>query len=146
MKKLILYFLIFCFFKLHLSLAWGFEVNFKSEITCDLFHNDKKFATKSWPLNTDEDGGYLNWATDTIIEWHESIAVNEDPLTWVVMFYQVDRYSGKGSWDSTTDLSNEFFLKNFLNKNLKRRNSHLILKKYLDLNGNISCKEASKKF
>ena len=39
MKKLIFYFLFFCFFKLYSSLAWGYEVNFKSKITCDLFAN-----------------------------------------------------------------------------------------------------------
>tara|TARA_B100000029_G_scaffold368471_1_gene362020 strand:+ start:91 stop:531 length:441 start_codon:yes stop_codon:yes gene_type:complete len=146
MKKILLYSLIFWFFKSHLSLAWGFEVKFKSEITCDLFHNDKKFATKSWPLNTDEEGGYLTWATDSILEWHENIMVSEDPLKWVVMFYHVDRYSGKGSWDSTVDLDNENLIKNFLDKNVIRRNAHLILKNDLDLNGDISCKEATKKF
>ena len=59
MKKLIFYFLFFCFFKLYSSLAWGYEVNFKSKITCDLFVDGKKFTTKTWPLDTDKDGGYL---------------------------------------------------------------------------------------
>ena len=146
MKKLILYFLFFCFFKLYSSLAWGFEVNFKSKITCDLFHDGKKFTTKTWPLDTDKDGGHLNWATDTILEWHESIATSENPLKWRAMFYHVDRYSGKGSWKATTELDNDFYLKNFLNKNQKRRNADLLLKNFTDLSGNISCREENKKF
>ena len=146
MKKLIFYFLFFCFFKLYSSLAWGYEVKFKSKITCDLFLDDKKFTTKTWPLDTDKDGGYLNWATDTIIEWHESIVTSENPLKWRAMFYHVDRYSGKGNWKGTTELDNAFYLKNFLNKNSKRRNADLLLKNFIDLSGDISCREENKKF
>tara|TARA_Y100000591_G_C21560324_1_gene558241 strand:- start:99 stop:539 length:441 start_codon:yes stop_codon:yes gene_type:complete len=146
MKKILLYSIVFFIFKTYSSLSWGFEVKFKSEITCDLFYNEKKFTTKTWPLSTDKDDGYLNWATDTILEWHESIAVSQDPLKWSVLFYHVDRYSGQGNWKATTELSNDFFMENFLNKNLIRRDADLLLEKHLDLSGIVSCREENKKF
>ena len=145
MKKILLYLIVFFIFKTYSNLSWGFEVKFKSQITCDLFHDKKFFATKTWPLSTYKEGGYLTWATDSILEWHENIMVNENPNTWVVMFYHVDRYSGEGNWDSTVELNNQYFIKNFIEKNKNRRNSHLILKNDLDLNGDITCELATKK-
>ena len=145
MKKILLYSIVFFIFKSHLSLAWGFEIKFKSQITCDLFHDNKFFSSKTWLLSTYEDNGHLTWATDTILEWNESIMVNENPMEWIVMFYHVDRYSGDGTWDSTVKLKNQYFIKNFLNKVKNRRSSHLILKNDLDLNGDITCELASKK-
>jgi hypothetical protein len=62
------------------------------------------------------------------------------------MFYHVDRYSGEGSWKGTAQLDNEFYLKNFLNKNTNKRNADLLLKNSMEFSGDISCREENKKF
>ena len=144
-NKIILFFILF-FLSINLSFASEFKVSFKMELTCDLFHNNKKFTSKTWPLDTNKKDGYLNYADDTIIEWHESIPVNEEPLMWVAMFYHVNRYTGEGHWDSTKEIKNKEFISSFLQKNLIRRNAHLLLKKHLELDGEIFCKETDKKF
>ena len=144
-NKIILSFILF-FLSINFSFASEFKVSFKTELTCDLFHNNKKFTSKTWSLDTNNKDGYLNYVDNTLIEWHESIPVNEEPLIWVAMFYHVNRYTGEGHWDSTKEIRNEEYLSSFLRKNLIRRNAHLLLKEHLNLKGEISCKETDKKF
>tara|TARA_B100001057_G_C22764002_1_gene916997 strand:+ start:1021 stop:1461 length:441 start_codon:yes stop_codon:yes gene_type:complete len=146
MKIKILIFLVISFLNINSSFAGEYNISFKTELTCDLFHNDKKFTTKTWPLDTSIKNGYLNYVDNTIIEWHESIPVNEEPLIWIAMFYHVNRYTGEGHWDSTREIKNEVYLSSFLTKDLIRRSAHLYLKEYLDLEGTIRCRETDKKF
>ena len=146
MRNKIILFFVLTFLSVDLSFASEYKTSFKTELTCDLFHNDKKFTTKTWSLDTNKKDGFLNYVDNTIIEWHESIPVNEDPLIWVAMFYHVNRYTGDGHWDSTKEIENKEYLSSFLSKNLIRRNAHLLLKKHLDLDGEISCRETDKKF
>ena len=146
MKKILYFFTLIFFLSITISKASNFKVPFNSELTCELFYKNDKFTTKTWTLDTKKKGGYLNYVDKTYIEWHENIPVNENPSKWVVMFYVVDRYTGKGHWDSTLELDNEKFLNLFLKQNLIRKSAYLLLEEYLNMSGTITCRETNKKF
>ena len=64
----------------------------------------------------------------------------------MVIFYSVDRYSGKGYFDATENMNNDFF-KNFLRKNIERKDAVNLLKSKIETSGKIECESSKiKKF
>tara|TARA_B110000037_G_scaffold121223_1_gene138546 strand:- start:68 stop:502 length:435 start_codon:yes stop_codon:yes gene_type:complete len=144
MKKLSLYIFSILLFFVN---SHAFDVDLKVTLTCSLSaKNNKDFATKTWSLDSKEKSGFLTFANKKIIQWHENITVKDNPLTWLVIFYSVDRYSGKGYFDATEDMNNDFF-KNFLRKNIERKDAVNLLKSKIETSGKIECESSKiKKF
>jgi hypothetical protein len=132
-----------------LGLLWcnpSFAEKFKVNMQCTLFIDNEYFAKKTWLLDNDKKSGYLNFVNDSIVEWHESIPIENDE--WLVMFYHVDRFSGVGVFDATGKVTNRKFLKwldQVDNPYRSLVNSITIMDAKKETSGTVECEAVTKK-
>ena len=134
-----------------LSLLWcniSFAERFKINLECTLFIKGEYFATKTFILDSNESGGYLDYVNDSIVEFHESIPT-EEKNAWLLIFYHVDRFSGKGNLtiiEEITDAQIIKFSDKIKNKKgLDRRSLRNSLNAETLETGDVECKAAPEK-
>ena len=125
---------------------------FKANLQCDIELNGKFLATKTFPLDSSKNDGYLDYVDDSIVEFHESIPMDSSNDKWTILYYHIDRFSGTGRVDVSNQINAKQLLKHINDEKKKRgihrRNRHLRLKAGLDdsYSGRATCFAAKKSF
>ena len=125
---------------------------FKTNLQCDIELNGKFLATKTFPLDSSKNDGYLDYVDDSIVEFHESIPMDSSNDKWTILYYHIDRFSGTGRVDVSNQINAKQLIKHINDEKKKRgihkRNRHLRLGAGLDksYSGRAKCSAAKKSF
>ena len=134
-----------------LGLLWcniSFAERFKINLECTLFIKGEYFATKTFILDSNDSGSFLDYVNESIVEFHESIPIEEKDA-WILIFYHVDRFSGKGNLTITEEINDaqliKFSDKIENKKGLDRRSLRNSLNAETLETGDVECVAASEK-